>query len=70
MLFSYKVATRYTPYQLMYRLHPLMCIEYIVLVAGGDERDNTLTRVLTNRIIELKKLKEAIMQAIKIARIQ
>jgi hypothetical protein len=54
----------------MYRLHPLMCIEYIILVAGGDERDNTLMRVLTNRIIELKKLKEAIMQAIKIARIQ
>ncbi len=60
MLFSYsttyKVATWYTPYQLVYGLHPLMPIEYIVPIAGGDERDNTLMRVLTSRIIELKKL--------------
>jgi hypothetical protein len=60
MLFSYsttyKVATWYTPYQLVYGLHPLMPIEYIVPITGGDERDNTLMRVLTSRIIELKKL--------------
>ncbi len=41
MLFSYKiaykVATWYTSYQLMYGLHPLMPIEYIVLVVGGSE---------------------------------
>jgi len=45
MLFScrtiYKVATRYTPYQLMYGLHPLMPTEYIMPVAGGNEKDNT-----------------------------
>ncbi len=60
MLFSYrtvyKVTTRYTPYQLVYGLHPLMPIEYIVLVVGGHPRDNTLVRVLTNRILELEKL--------------
>jgi len=65
MLFSYKsaykVTTWYTPYQLIYGLHPLMPIEYIVPVVGGDERDNTLVKVLINRIIELKKLQETKM---------
>jgi hypothetical protein len=60
MLFSYKttykVVTWYTPYQLVYGLHPLMPIEYIVLVASGNENDNTPMRVLTNKIIELEKL--------------
>jgi hypothetical protein len=46
MLFSYiiayKVATRYTPYQLVYGLHPLMPIKYIVLIASGNKRNNTL----------------------------
>jgi hypothetical protein len=60
MLFSYKIAykvtTRYTPYQLVYGLHPLMPTEYIMLVASGNERDSTQVRVLTNRIIEMEKL--------------
>jgi hypothetical protein len=60
MLFSYKttykVVTWYTPYQLVYGLHPLMPIEYIVLVASGNENDNTPMRVLTSKIIELEKL--------------
>jgi hypothetical protein len=44
LLFSYKIAykiTRYTPYQLVYGLHPLMPTKYIVLVASGNEKDNT-----------------------------
>jgi len=45
----------------VYGLHPLMPIEYIFPVAGGDERDNTLVRVLTSRITKLKKLEEAKM---------
>jgi hypothetical protein len=53
---AYKVATGYTPYQLVYGLHPLMPIEYIMLVAGGNERDSTQVRVLTSRIIEMEKL--------------
>jgi hypothetical protein len=73
MLFSYmianKVATWYTPYQLVYGLHPLMPIEYIVLVMGGNERNNIVMNVLTSRITKLKKLQEARMQAAKIARI-
>jgi hypothetical protein len=65
MLFSYKtifkVATWYTPYQLVYGIHPLMPTEYIMPIVGGNERDNTLVKVLTSQIIELKKLQEAIM---------
>ncbi len=69
MLFSYKTAYKiaigYTPYQLVYGLHPLMPTEYIVQVVGGNEKDNTLVRVLTNKIIKFKKLQEARMQAIE-----
>ncbi len=60
MLFSYRTAynviTRYTPYQLVYGLHPLMPTKYIVLVVGRNERDNTPMKVLTSKIIELEKL--------------
>ncbi len=45
MLFSYiityKVVALYTPYQLMYGLHPLMPTKYIVSVIGGNEKDIT-----------------------------
>ncbi len=62
MLFSYKivyvVTTWYTPYQLVYGLHPFMPIEYIMLVANGNERNNILVKILINRIIELEKLQE------------
>ncbi len=70
MLFSYKiaykVATRYTPYQLLYGLHPLMPIEYIVLIDGGNEKGNTLVKFVISRITKLEKLQEATMQAIEI----
>jgi hypothetical protein len=40
VLFSYKiiykVAIGYTPYQLVYGLHPLMPIEYIMPIASGN----------------------------------
>jgi hypothetical protein len=69
MLFSYiiacKVATRYTPYQLVYGLHSLMPIEYIVLVVGGRQRDSTSMKVLTIRVSELEKLQGAKMQTVK-----
>ncbi len=58
---TYKIATWYTPYQLMYGLHPLMPTKYIVPVVGGDERNNTLMRVLTSRITKFEKLQEAKM---------
>jgi hypothetical protein len=50
MLFSYKITykviTMYTPYQLVYGLHPLMPIKYIVPIANGNQRDNTSVKVL------------------------
>jgi hypothetical protein len=42
-------------------LHPLMPIEYIMPVVGGNEKDNILVRILTSKIIELKKLQESKM---------
>jgi hypothetical protein len=47
-----------------------MPIEYIILIIGGNERDNTSMRVLISRITELKKLQEAKMQAVEIVGIQ
>jgi hypothetical protein len=60
----------YTPYQLVYGLHPLMPIDYIVPVVGGDEKDSTPVRVLISIIIELKKLQETKMQSTKTTRIE
>ncbi len=60
----------YTPYQLVYGLHPLMPIDYIVPVFGGDEKDSTPVRVLISIIIELKKLQETKMQSTKTTRIE
>jgi hypothetical protein len=34
----------------VYGLHPLMPTKYIVWVVGGNEKDNTWMRVLTNII--------------------
>jgi hypothetical protein len=42
-------------------INPLMPIKYIVLIVGGDERDNILVRILVSRITELEKLLEARM---------
>jgi hypothetical protein len=47
-----------------------MPTKYIVLVVGGDERNNTLTRILTSRITEFKKLQETRMQVAEIVGIQ
>jgi hypothetical protein len=73
VLFSYrttdKVAIGYTPYQLVFGLYPLMPIEYIVLIVGGNETDNTPMKILTSKIIELKKLQEVKMQVVETTRI-
>ncbi len=55
---AYKVAIGYTPYQLVYGLHPLMPTKYIVPIVGGNERDSIPMRVLTSRITELEKLQK------------
>jgi hypothetical protein len=51
---AYKIAIGYTPYQLMYGLHSLMPIEYIIVIVGGNERKNTLVKILTTKIIKLE----------------
>jgi hypothetical protein len=60
MLFSYitayKVTIGYTPYQLMYELHPLMPTKHIVPVASGNEKNDISVKVLINKILELEKL--------------
>jgi len=60
MLFSYKIAykvtTRYTPYELVYGLHPLMPTKYIIPIVGGDEKDSTLVRILISKITKFEKL--------------
>jgi len=52
------VATSYTPYQLVYGLHPLMPKKNVLSTISGDHKDAELTKVLTTRIIELEKLQE------------
>jgi hypothetical protein len=53
---TYKVVIGYTPYQLVYGLHPLMPIEYVLSAISGDHRDGKPTKLLTTRIIKLEKL--------------
>jgi hypothetical protein len=60
---AYKVATSYTPYQLVYGLHPLMPIVYVLPVISGDHRDVELTRVLTTKITKLEKLHDNRLEA-------
>ncbi len=52
---AHKITTRYTPYQLVYGLHPLMPTKSIMLIIGGNEKDTPM-RVLTNIITKLDKL--------------
>ncbi len=47
-----------------------MPIKYIVLVVGGNERDNTPMKVLINKITEQEKLQEVKMWATEIIGIQ
>jgi hypothetical protein len=53
---TYKVATWYTPYQLVYGLHPLMPTKYVLSTINGDHKDAEATKILTTRITKLEKL--------------
>jgi len=55
-IIAYKVAIGYTPYQLVYGLHPLMPIVYIVLVAGGNQRHSSAVKVVISKVLKLEKL--------------
>ncbi len=54
----------------MYGLHPLMPIEYIVPIVGGEQKDNTSIRVLISRVSKLKKLQVVRMQVVETNGIQ
>ncbi len=60
ILFSYrivyKVATCYTPYQLVYGLHLLMPIIYVLPAINGNHINAELSRVLTTKITKLENL--------------
>jgi len=44
---TYKVTIRYTPYQLVYGLHPLIPIEYIMPIIDNNHRKGNHVKVLT-----------------------
>jgi len=60
---TYKVVIGYTPYQFVYGLHPLMPIEYTLLVICSNHREGNPMRVLINKVLELEKLHEDILQS-------
>jgi hypothetical protein len=55
---SYKVAMGYTPYMLIYGLHPLLPTKYVLSAINGDHKDAKPTKVLIAKVIELQKLQE------------
>jgi len=57
------VAIGYTPYQLIYGLHPLMPTKYVILAISRDHKDVELTRVLTTKITKQEKLQENVLEA-------
>jgi hypothetical protein len=48
-----KVATRYTPYQLVYGSHPLMPLEYILPITNIKHRKGNFFKKLTSRVLKL-----------------
>jgi hypothetical protein len=64
ILFSYRIAYKViTPYQLVYGLHPLIPIEYVLSIISGDHKDVEPTKVLITRITNLEKLEENKLEA-------
>ncbi len=46
------------PYDILYGLHPLMFIKFVLLAFSGDHIDANLVRVCINKLIDhMKKLK-------------
>jgi hypothetical protein len=56
-IITYKVATRYTPYQLVYGLHPLMPTKYIMPTINNIHKEVNSMRVLTSRLSKQKNYK-------------
>jgi hypothetical protein len=60
LMFSYRIAYKigidHTLFQLVYGLHPLLPIEYLLPNKLSQESDPTPIQVLTNRLSKLEKL--------------
>jgi hypothetical protein len=41
----------------------MMPTKYIVLIVGGNQKDNTLVRILTSRITKMEKLEDKMKTA-------
>ncbi len=55
---SFKVGTSYIPFQLVYELHPLLPIEYLLPSKPRQNHDPTHVRIITNKLSKLKKLEK------------
>jgi len=56
---TFKVTTRYTPFQLIYGLYPLMPMEYLIPTSNSHFNQKKIpTRILTSRMVELEHLDE------------
>jgi hypothetical protein len=53
---SYKITMNYTPYLLIYALHPFMPIKYVLPTCSGDHRNANHVKVLTSRLTNLEKI--------------
>jgi hypothetical protein len=51
---TYKVGTNHTPFQLVYGLHPLLLIEYMLPSKLGENKYPQLVRVLINKLSKLE----------------
>jgi hypothetical protein len=59
---TYKVATWYTPYQLVYGLNHVMLTKYVLSTFSGDHGDVNHVKIFTSILINLKKLHIDILQ--------
>lgn len=55
---TYKVATMYIPYHLVYALHSLMLTQYVIPSRTEGLQDANLVRILINQLHELGNLQE------------
>ncbi len=52
---AFKLGISHTPFQLIYGLHLLLLMEYMLPSKPGQNYDLTLVRVLISRLLELEK---------------
>ncbi len=53
---AYEIGTGQTPFQLVYGLHPLLPIKYLLPSKLGENKDPQHVKVLISWLFELEKL--------------